>query len=1483
MLPVLIFLHSYAGIAQQTNLFVKYLHNDFPEIENWISDIVQDKQGYIWFAGQSSFQKFDGNAVRTYPFFDLFEKNKKNMQGIGPVGLLSDRYGNLWAYAGGGLFLYHPDFDRFTWVGFDAPSDFFIITDKEQPEIFSINALMEDNQKNIWIGTNNGLLFYIPMDTIYNQLKVSAYPARKINVNTASIVAVNYRANLMENLIPQNKMDEDKDGEYFCPAILKILQDKDGDIWLNTNCRIIRIVRINGRWEDKGSFFINKAPRTHWTKNIFLDRERNLWIGAEKYLVRKYSPDSTRLSNWFPPILADRTEPYGPDNQKSHQDFQFVWYEFPHEMGFQGHTGWVDNVHVFHDNQIIIENEFSIMNYRLRWNHKNDPEFEKMYEFTKDDNSQTSWKYRPASILLTQEGILFVADFSFGVFTIDVNHHRMFHKLYNAKYDINSLPNHRISSMIDLGNNMLLFGGRENSVYKTDYSFHSFYKLPVQIDLIGNIDTWIIKMIADSNGHIWIQNFLGQVAIIRKSYLAELTAATACSQNIYHSNFGVPAGALFRVTDIAVDKSQIIWFASNQGLFYGETAKYGENVDWGQVRFHAFLPNPNSGDSELFMDIQSIVPVMEDFFLLVTEKEWIQFNPFSRKYWKIEKDHNEQKYLPRPRLETFQVSLSGQIWTSDYMNISKIIFTRGSSFPPYEASQTTYYTKDGFPTRALEFVTDKNNHLWIYSESGKAGIYRYDPRSNEMVNFSGPWIIEGAVFGGLKDKDLSGRIFFGAVDGITVFHPDSVRQNSFIPPVEITDIKVLHKSIYQSDDSCRLLALKTNNTLTLGPFENVLTIEFSSLSYSNPSRNRYAHFLEGFDIDTIITSASNRNATYSNLSPGTYQFYVNGSNNNNKWNSEWTRLGIVVLPPWYATTLAYIIYILIFFALVIGWRYYDLRRIRLQHKVKLEHAEAEKLRELDHIKSEFFANITHEFRTPLTLILGPLENISKGSFRGDILREAEIMKKNARRLMRLINQLLDFSRLDAGKMKLHAAEQDLAVFIRDVVANFVSNARSKKIELKCRLPQKPVMVYFDNEKMEDILENLIINALKFNRTEGKVIVSLNSDRPDEENNAQNKISNAVISIWDTGKGIPSEQLEKIFDRFYQVESSHTRKHEGAGIGLALVYELVKLHHGQISVKSKPGKGTLFTISLPFGKGHLSNEQIILSPAEIPRSEYKKISGELLEDRPATTLIGSRKIPQKDSILPVILLIEDNPDMRHYIIQNLDHQFIFVEAENGYLGYNKAVEIIPDMIITDLMMPGMDGYEFCRKVREDERIRHIPIIMLTAKAGKENTLSGYDCGVDDYVIKPFDQELLIARMNNLLRERKLLREKFSKQWAEAGHKKITGTADEKFLKKLNDILEKNYANPAFGIRLFTMEAGMSRSVLFRKLKAVTDLSPNAYIRNFRLIKAYHIISLGEADISTAAFQSGFNNLSYFSRCFKRLFNKSPNEIYSRHMI
>ncbi|HRQ55280.1 MAG TPA: response regulator [Ignavibacteriaceae bacterium] len=545
-----------------------------------------------------------------------------------------------------------------------------------------------------------------------------------------------------------------------------------------------------------------------------------------------------------------------------------------------------------------------------------------------------------------------------------------------------------------------------------------------------------------------------------------------------------------------------------------------------------------------------------------------------------------------------------------------------------------------------------------------------------------------------------------------------------------------------------------------------------------------------------------------------------------------------------------------------------------------------KLQEVQATRDRFFASISHEFRTPLTLILGPADKITPDSSVEEVQKQTGMIKRNAHRLMNLINQLLDLSKLEAGKLKIKASKNNIVSFVKGIVMSFESLAESKDISLKVHSDQKVIELYFDKDMMITILANLLSNALKFTPEGGSITVSVGHAEPAlpagrfiSASSSSDKIPKQVrndnmivIKVKDTGIGIPDDELLKLFNRFYQVDSSQTREYEGSGLGLALTKELVELHQGKISVKSKVGVGSEFFIELPPGKDHLSHDEIIeAQPSEdenifIDDSAFIKKSEIVVED--------IRKDLREDKNL--ILLVEDNKDVREYIKDTLSGQYNVVEAANGQQGLNKAKEIMPDLIISDIMMPEMDGIEFCRIIKTEILTSHIPVILLTARASHENKIEGLETGADAYLIKPFDSKELFVRIKNLIDQRKRLKEKFSKDFHPRPEKVTINPLDDKFLKKAFDIVEEHMDDVGFDTELLAKELFVSRMQLHRKIQAITGHAPGEFIRNFRLKRAAEMLLEKNLSITQVAYEIGYNSPSHFSKAFTKYFNCSPSE-------
>ncbi|WP_154859582.1 two-component regulator propeller domain-containing protein [Cyclobacterium xiamenense] len=676
------------------------------------------------------------------------------------------------------------------------------------------------------------------------------------------------------------------------------------------------------------------------------------------------------------------------------------------------------------------------------------------------------------------------------------------------------------------------------------------------------------------------------------------------------------------------------------------------------------------------------------------------------------------------------------------------------------------------------------------------------------------------------------------------------------------------------DDLSRWYGVPENLSL---PYDNnFITFQFVGIATQSPKKVRYRYQLAGVDKSwSALTGRSE--VPYGNLPHGQYTFNVKALSGEGVW-SEVLAYFFEIRPPWWLTWWAYAVYGLLGIGLLVGGRQYTVNRERMKHALKIQKLETEKMYEVDQLKSRFFANISHEFRTPLTLILGPLEKfISRTSAQNPDKTVFQMMQRNAQRLLHLINQLLDLSKIETGSMKLESTPHDLVAFLERMVLPFTSLAERNQIRYHFTFPTGNPVVYMDADKLEKIVSNLLSNAFKFTPDRGEITVTSqlvnHAKAPTAETNDVGREAKWLeIAVQDSGEGIPEDQLEMIFDRFYQLDTSHTREQEGSGIGLSLVKELVSMHQGEISVASQLGKGSCFTVKLPL---------LVADFGEMAQYGSFLASSKRLQngsDQEADVRIPSLK-PKKEveeNEAPLVLIIEDNTDVRFFIRQHLEATYQVLEAGDGKKGYALAKETIPDLILSDVMMPKMDGVTLCRKLKENDKTAHVPLILLTAKASGGDKIEGLETGADDYLIKPFDAEELLVRIKNLIESRRQLKDYFSREIVLQPSSVAITSADEKFLQRAMQVIEENMTDPSFGVEVFCREVGMSRTQLFRKLKAMTHYPPGDFIRLMRLKKAAELLRKGAGNIGEVAFLVGFQDPSYFTKSFHKQFGKTPSE-------
>lgn len=816
---------------------------------------------------------------------------------------------------------------------------------------------------------------------------------------------------------------------------------------------------------------------------------------------------------------------------------------------------------------------------------------------------------------------------------------------------------------------------------------------------------------------------------------------------------------------------------------------------------------------------------------------------------------------------------------------------------------------EGFSSRlrkVFRLVEDKNKSIWIHAEGRNyLGIFKadhtfdIDEKSlsripiNAQVNFISPDIQENVTW-------------FATHKGLIRFEPEVMKDYNHEYWTIIR--KVLINGTLQFSNITSPVERASRQGTVLAYSKRSLRFEFAAPFFEDETRTKYRYFLEGYDDEPYgwhrVTYKE-----YTNLDSGLYRFRVQARNVYGV-NSREAAFRFRILPPWYRTWWAFLIYALLFLLtifLTVKWRSRKLEQEKqglervitertkeiqrksqqLEKQTLLLQEQAEQLKELDHVKSRFFANISHEFRTPLTLIIGPLEQILSRNLSVRVREELSLMHRNSQRLLTLINRLLDLSRIDSGKMKLQAAPLDIISFLRGITASFEQMARGKKQELVFHTDGESISLYFDVEKLEDVFGNLLSNALKFTPEGGKVTVSVKRIEEQEEDFLSGSLE---ISVQDTGIGIPKEQLSHIFDRFYQVDSKK-QKHKGTGIGLALTRELVDLHYGKIDVNSRVGEnsGTQFILRFPLGKDHLKPDEIaaLSKVGSIPHTVGKE---KILKPQGIETVSMENEwevewkedeVIEKETETHTVLVVEDNPDMRKFIRHSIGKpHYTIVEAEDGREGIEKAQTVMPDLIISDIMMPEVDGYELCRTLKENFKTSHIPIILLTAKASERSIVEGLETGADDYITKPFNTTILTTRIKNLIDLRRQLQEKIQRQMLLQPVEIKVSSIDRKFLDKLLEIIEANLDDPDLNVEALSEKMDISRVTLNKKIHALTGEKANEFIRSYRLKRAMQLLKENFGTVLDVAMEVGFSSPSYFSKCFKEKFHQLPSAFLSK---
>ena len=1024
-------------------------------------------------------------------------------------------------------------------------------------------------------------------------------------------------------------------------------------------------------------------------------------------------------------------------------------------------------------------------------------------------------------------------------------------------------------------------GTRENGLKHVDRAtnkvVHYRHEPRNPNSLINDHVTFITK---DRTGIYWIGTFGGLNRFDPATGAFSAFVSKKGQKNGFNHNY------ISFILEDSLNAARILWVGTRGG------GLNQMNLSSGRIRHFRFDPEKiyNSEDY-IFQIVPDIFKNEKVLWLATHGGGLVRFHPRTEKYFAYRHDERDPHSLSNDNVLSVCKDRRGDYWigTADGLN----------RFDPEKEVFEQFHLTNGLPSETVySILEDKLGNLWMGTNNG---ISRFDPIEKTFKNYDIHDGLQGNQFTsnpGAYFKSQRGEFFFGGINGLTSFYPNNIRDNLHIPPIVITDFKLQNRSVpvvgtfasanEESRIGSKMLLqsdISETKEITLSYRDNVFSFEFAALDYAVPQKNQYAYMLEGFDPDWNYVG-NQRTATYTNLDPGKYVFHVKGSNNDGVWNEKGASINITITPPWWQTWWAYLLFAAGGLVLLIAGRRYELNRQRLKHDLELEHLQAEKLTEIDRMKTRFFANISHEFRTPLTLIKGPIEKLLAKSTDEESRNDLQLVRKNCQRLLALINQLLDLSRLESGRVKLQARREELVGMLRGMVLSFESLAELRGLTLTFSGPDKPVFAYVERDKLEKIVSNLMSNAIKFTPEGGKVAVTVavsEYSQHEEMKGEKRRETSVELVISDTGIGISADQQAHIFDRFYQADDSATRMHGGTGIGLALVKDLVDLHYGEISVSSELNVGARFTVRLPLGKAHLKPEEISDAGCSGSESENERLiiqNEQLITDdsnaggiNPDLSQSIGTHLSKKKS---VILVVEDNSDVRQYICASLKDLYRTIEAKDGKVGLQKAQKKMPDLIISDVMMPEMDGFALCERLKTDERTSHIPVILLTARASDENKLTGLETGADDYLTKPFNAPELRARIKNLIEQRRRLQRRFQEQITlEPGDVTVT-SMDKRFLQKAIDIIEPHIADTDFSADTFSAEMAMHRVHLNRKIKALTGQTTTLFIRSIRLKRAARLLQQKSGNISEIAYDVGFKNPAFFANCFREQFGVSPSK-------
>lgn len=1313
--------------------------------------------------------------------------------------IIKDHYGFLWFATADGL-------DRFD--GTEHKAYRFDPSDKSGYRSREVACMYEDDGGKLWVGTMGGGLYFFDRSrdqfqpyrirSKYKEATDSYIRAMYGDKNGRLWIGTLGRLCILDPKTAREvfyKPDEHKPGQLRPGIILSIFRDSQQRMWIGTDKGLYLYNEVSNSFISFRHENNNPASIPNDGVNAIAECQHRLWIGT-----------NDGLSCLSPDLKTFRNFKYSADDNST------LSGNLIYSIAASGNDIWVGA-----EGGLNIVNTFS--GKVKRYNH--------------DDRDKFSVSSKSIRCIYNDPlGIYWIGTYQGGVDKYDKNL-TLFNSKQNNAYDPAGLNAPFVSSFAENKDGDIFVGTDGGGLNLFHLKSGLFSHIAIKAKEKNNsAGLPILSMILDRNQQLWIGTFQDGVFIYntKTGQYKQLTAG----KDITHIN----QNEIFCFKE---DSKGKIWIGTNGG---------GVNVfDPDAKTFLKYVSNPVSAD-ERQLPVNGFIRAIEEDH---EGNIWIGtygggiavLNPKNQKF-KLYNDKNTGMAIDRAF--SLLEDHNGNMWVGTAGDGLFCFNSNRKKLVSYPASEKL---PDGVVHKLLE---DQNGNIWL--STGK-GICKFNTALKKFTHYSTYNGLQNDAFiDGSGLRTTKGLLFFGGAEGFNYIDPtQEVNRNNNVPPVFFTALKVNNTVIASGNHSPLKQDISVAKQIDLDYKQN-FSISYAAINFTLPQQNRYAYMLKAFNKSwNYVGSATT--AYYTNLDPGEYLFVVRACNNDGIWNRTGAQIRIIIHPPIWMTWYAYLLYALMAAGALLLIRHRGINKLKAKLALEQERSEAERIHELDLLKIKFLTNLSHEFRTPISLIMAPADKLLTEHKDEQTTGQLAVIRRNARRLLNLVNQLLDFRKLEEHELKLNLGEGEIISFISGVVDSFHDLSESRCIGLEFNAPDEKLFVRFDHDKVERILFNLLSNAFKFTLPGGMVSV-------DVTQHPASQLDKTVLEfkISDNGIGIDPDTKQLIFKRFYQAgDTNISNVNPGSGIGLSITKEFVEMHDGSISVETEIGKGSVFSVLLPleiFADSSI-NDWLPANTADNKQDVLSKTDNNL---------------PIAD--MTVILVVEDNDEFRYYIKDNLKTQYKIVEASNGKEGWDKALSCHPDLIISDITMPYMNGIELSRKIKADKRTNHIPFIMLTARTGEDEQLRGLESGANDYLTKPFNFEILNVKIKNLLQLNTSLKNTYTRQLKVVHTGMEVESSKEKFLAKVINYIDNNLNNPKFSVVDLSQHLAMSRGALYTKIFELTGLPPVEFIRSYKLDRAAILLLKSDLTISQIAYEAGFATPHYFSRSFKDKFNMLPTE-------